>query len=373
MADEEVLLLAPALVDDSNASLILGPGTFTSNPETYRKQLAATRTGADGSFRFDLPGPGNYLVFARTAGGATGSSSVYTLAAGQSASDVGLVLPAGASVSGHVTVAGGSAAGLRLWIGTQSEDFAWMQACERAVTLASDGSYHLTDLAAGAAKVRVLLPADESFAGGGFARSNSFSTWVELGALTLVDGASLVQDFTLPAAPGRLTLDVTVNGAPAAGLAFLAEQAVGGDRQGFELEGESGPGGVCGPMLAFAGPWSVLIRSQEAGWLFDSGVTSLVTAGGNTRVAVDVTTVSGSLRFLDASGQPLVNREVILSPDRPDRPNLAIYPRRFRTDALGRAELALTTGQYRFTLDTSTPGAVLQWTATGPASADLEL
>jgi 5-hydroxyisourate hydrolase-like protein (transthyretin family) len=362
LSGTEVLLLAPAREEDSDASPILGPNSFTSNDAKHRKQLAVTTSDDQGAFEFLIPAAGSYIVHADGGSGLAANSPVLALGAEESRTDLELVLPLGAAVSGRLIAPANALAGLRLWIGPVSPDAPFLDMNPTARAVAADGSFHLDGLPAGTLEARLLLPFSDAW---------QFA-WHTLGTLELAAGQTLSHDFTLTEAPGHLTLNATVNGAPHPGVRVTLTRQTDSHQQ--RIQTALGQDGALNAQPLFAGTWSVLLADPGREWSV-RGPDILVPSSGAANASVAITLASGTLRFLDAQGQPLADKLIRYELDTPDEVG-TIQTK--KTDAEGRASFLLAPGDYLFSVFTRgatelPPGTRLTWTSTGPTVSDVQL
>ena len=283
------------------------------------------------------------------------NSPVLTCANGAGLSGVELVAPHGAVVSGHLLGAT-SYAGLRLWIGVHENTGMPLDMGRHAGAIAADGSFHIEGLPAGSQLVRLLLPET-----GGWQYA-----WAELGTLELVAGQTLAHDFTLTEIPGQWTLQATVDGSPSAGLEISLQRMLGNTQQ--RIDSRLSPDGTASPLLVFPGTWSVHLSDPGREWVARAPDVT-IQSGGSATTTVTLQTAVGTLRFLDANGQPRANQLVLVRLDDQDEDGEILTK---TTDAAGRANFQLVTGDHLFSFDGTTT-AVVTWTSTGPTVSDVRL
>jgi hypothetical protein len=283
---------------------------------------------------------------------------------------------------------GASFAGLQLWIGPALHPIEAMASqLATACDLAPDGRFELGELAAGTLKAYLLLPVEANYGAGGFLTGgDNLNNRLELGTLELGEGETLERDFAVEEFPGTMELTVLVNGRPASGTRFnatrggVAPGAIKGrfDVQGdMRLSGETGPQGVCGPVLAFPGTWTVSVyrgSGLAVGWRHSTPVH--VAAASATRATISIDVAEGTLRFLDADGNLLAGRTISAFLAAPDPFRVA----QRTTDDQGRATFTLASGDHRFRLDSGPDDpfldpeehtVTLTWTAQGPLVEDV--
>jgi hypothetical protein len=375
VAGVEVSLLQPAEVDDSALSPILPSGSRSSVDERIRKQVDSVASDASGCFRFAIARAGKYVAHA-TQNGSSVSSEVLQLS-GAGREGLELVLARGGRLRGRLVGAGDASwerflVGLRAEIDPAIPPMARMQRNRQAADsirpVGADGRFELGPLPAGAGTVQLHLPDMPSSRTGS---SYSSGSGLELGTVTLEEDKVLERDFDVFSLPGTLALDVTVNGAPAAGLRVQLSSPTG------NLSGETDAQGTFGPRAAFAATWKVQIDDPEFGWRHAAPALESRPAS-DTRVAVAIDVAEARLVLVDASsGEPLVGRSVGVFLER--RPLGAFQ----ETDAAGGASFTLTPGEYKLVLDpperpwnlegASVRSAVLTWTVTGPLAERVSL
>lgn len=375
-AGVEVLLLEPAQTDDSDASPILGPGTWTNSPGEFRRQLGATTSDVEGAFRLPFVTGGSFLVRAGSVGSPRAFSPVLQLSTGASAAGLRLELPAGASISGTVRGPDGApCTGMRLWIGATSENPLSddpRRPLIESVALDTGGCFAIDELVSGTLSALLFLPLrsdpnpDLRSAVGGW-------DCLELGALTVAPGESLARDFDAAVLPGMLVLEVVVDDEPAQGVeVWLSRDAEGSS----EHELLADPHGDFAPIRLFPGAWKVQARDPEQGWS-SASVPVQVSSGGHAEVILPVALVTGTVRVVDANGRPYPGRRVRVLPA--GYSGVVSGPARHVTDADGRVALALTAGRYDFALEDAHPlagagpSASVLWTAQGPEVGEVRL
>ncbi len=326
-------------------------------------------TDASGAFRFTIARPGQVFVGAWTPNGAEVSSEILDLAPGQTRDGLELVLPRGGFVSGRILAPpGSSCAGLRLWIGpTGKLSIAARGASDKtADELDADGRFEVGPIPPGPSTARLLLPVQFERSRLGLTR-HSDPTGIVLGMLEVVDGGRSQHDFSVPEFPGRIALDVAVNGAASAGLGINLTTTAGNDPS--LVTGETDVHGRFGPTLAFAGSWNLVITDADEGWRYVHTTPLLVAAARENHAQIKLQLAEASLRFLEAeSGAPLANRSIwLLGPRGIDPGAFAPWFQR-KTDNEGRATWKLAAGEYRFHLDP--PGERLPYFPTGSAEEE---
>jgi len=382
-AGAEVLLVAPAEVADSSASPILRPSTAVLDPERFRKQVTAGPTGADGSYRFDLPASGSYAVVAIAEGGAKSSTAVFAASAGQGQVCDDLVLAVGAHVRGRILGPEGARyTGLRIQL--MPEPFRPQEMSAGGwrpsyTDLAADGTFELGPLPPGRMKVLLQLPAVPTALG----RMTISSSGRALGVLDLVPGATVEVAYDLLADfPGIVRVRAEVNGLPRPGLEV--KLGTGGDPRTYPVGGVTDAAGEA-EVRAYPGSYGLALRDPVQGWLQEQGGLATVQSSAVSDVIASATTVAGALALSDsAGGQPLAGLWVRVLPE--GWP-LAHYAgtAALLTDAEGRLALELPPGSYRLVLEPprdAGPFPVdpaelrwtdLTWTAQGPLAPSLQL
>jgi len=358
---QEVLLLAPASVNDSDASSIQYPDTLILPADKVRRVLATTTSAEDGRFSFTLPCAGRYLVRAEVGNALPVTSPVQTLAEGEHAAEVELVVPLGVTVRGRILAPpDATAAGLRVWGGPPSLPM-HTRATERASVVDVDGRFELDELPAGTLALRVLLPEV-----GGGPLANGSDAWSTLATLELADGVTHEQDFTMNEFPGTLRVDASVGGRPLAGLRLSATRQYEGTWQ--TVRASADPEGHFAPLALLAGSWSLRLESPERpAWAARLAGEVHVPVAGQASASFAVETAAGTRRCLDSAGQPLARRNVFLRLDHPHE----VRPfRHVTTDDDGRVSLTLATGLYILSLD-ATQTTSLTWTTAGPSTSDV--
>ncbi|HEX6881810.1 MAG TPA: sigma-70 family RNA polymerase sigma factor [Planctomycetota bacterium] len=373
VAGVEVLLLQRAQVDDSATSPVLRKNSMTSNPETWRHELAAVESDASGAFRFELPRPGGYAVQV-SQGSLTRSSAALEVAAGAVVEGLELVLPRGGSVHGHMAApAGASCPGLRAWacpVGAASGPLPFDPDLDTAVALGPDGAYALGSLPQGTVRVYLLLPEEAS---GTFVRQDDWiSGAVELGTVEVLEGSATQADFAIGASfPGRAALEVRVNGVPTGGLGVVLR--TGSAEHRSELSITTGADGRC-ELPAFPGTYSARVGDRGLGWSDGCPEQVTVTSAATTEAMLTITVASGALTCL-RGGQPLANEEVTVlrASEWPGYWDTLVVR---RTDSQGRLDLLLTPGEYGLRRgepgpEGTTPEASVTWSSTGPLQAQV--
>jgi len=381
-AGVNVLLLEPAEVDDSNGSRILAPNTMTSDANRWRRQVGATTTEADGSFHFPITTAGSFIVCAGDQGGLRSFSDVFVLAAGESRSDLELALPQGGSVQGTVFGPDGApCAGMRLWVGAIDEEdpMQFVRLRKEARTIAADGSFAFEDLSAGTLTAYLFLPEPTA----PLALRSGSAGWdrISLGTFELAPGEQAARYLEAPVKPGQLSIDVSCNGQPAAGVQVtLSIQGATSWRESVRFTTDAS--GHFGPVQLFPGAWEATASDLQAGWSESVPTAVQLASAGSAQAQIDVQVADGTVRLLDASGSPIANRGLRVVPDLGANGGSFVITsnRRQTTDADGRVRLVLTAGTYEISLNQENglpqmgpdvPTVTLHWTLQGPQEAEL--
>jgi len=374
VAGIEVWLLSPAEENDSAESPILQSGGRANDEVRWRKQIDTVVSDASGRFRFAIAKEGRYVAHA-TRNGSSVSSEVLDLS-GAGMDGLELVLARGGRLRGRL-LAPGDVAWTGLRVGFEAEIDPRIPPASRLplIRLAADslrlvgadGRFELGPLPAVSGTVRLHLPEVRA---SGMGSSFTSGSGQELGTVTLEEDTVLERDFEVPSLPGTLALDVTVNGAPAAGLRVQLSGPTG------SLTGETDARGTFGPRPAFGSTWRVQIEDPDAGWRHAAPEIES-RSGSDTRVTVAIDVAEARLVLVDAStGAPLVGHMVGVFRDRRRLGRLR------ETDAAGGVSFTLTPGEYKLVLDpgerpwiqaATARSAVLTWTTTGPLAERVSL
>jgi RNA polymerase sigma-70 factor (ECF subfamily) len=360
-AYHDVLLLAPAAIDDGDASRILPPGVESSDGSRCRRVVAIVTSDAEGAFNLSAPAERELLLHARRPGNVSVSSARFTLAPDEARTAGELLLPDGVRLAGRL-VADTEVpfAGLRLWIAPAAST-PGLEALYSSATVSAEGRFELDGLAPGPYRLVLGLPmyqASES----GTTSAYGVRASVALGTYEL-DGSTGELELALHGRLGRLALEVLVDGAPSP----HAEVQLQWRERNGSLEARTGGDGRLGPLLLFPGAWSVTVRDPLGAWSWSSPAEVQVEAGVLREETLAIQLTRGTLRLVDARGAPRRDTLVYLA-----REGGPVF-RRAQSDPDGRLELSLGLGLYRLSLKPFEPGALLDWTPTGPAPAELGL
>ncbi len=191
---------------------------------------------------------------------------------------------------------------------------------------------------------------------------------VELGRVAVVPGTVTRREFDVTdLAPGFIELEVTLNGAPAAGLVVFAKRSERANHQNAGGMLDTNGRLRLGPL--FEGDWSVQLYQLDSPWRHAVPGSLRVSKGKAAPLRVDLVTARGRVRLLHQdSGEPLAQQQV--------RVNGRSVP---GTDAEGWLELELLPGDYEIVdaaasfFRPESGSANLTWTAGGPAQDELEL
>ncbi|MEQ1893133.1 MAG: carboxypeptidase-like regulatory domain-containing protein [Planctomycetota bacterium] len=361
--DHEVLLLEPAAVDDSEASPVLPMNASSGDPERWRRQVGIALTAEDGSFRLPLRTVGTYLVQARRSAGVSVTSAPLTLAPGESRGDLELVLASGATVRGRVHGPPGiSLAGMNLWIAPRGLQGRFDTFLKTPTVLSDDGTFALEGLPAGELGMLIDLPDVQRSEFGEDSCSVQGSSPIQVDVLEIAADATLEREPSIAALVGTIALDVSVNGVPCPWARVRLQQ------NNQILDGRAGSSGHWGPMLAFAGEWTVTISDPAGAWTWSSPNPVSVAAGVQRSESLSIEFVRASLRITDEEGHPRIDQRLHIAHEGARLPFAG-----GKTDAEGRAELGLAPGRYRISLDPFEGGVTVEWTASGPLVTELQL
>jgi RNA polymerase sigma-70 factor (ECF subfamily) len=262
-------LLRPALTGDSNASPTLRFGFHSGNDDGMRVELAVAEVDAAGRFELVAPRAGDYLVRVGSGDGTEAFSAGFHL--GSEPRKLEFVLARPGSLAGRVHVpAGASPDGLRVRA-FPLEINAFGDGFESAVgELDSQGRFSIPSLAAGRARLFLMLPPLVRHQRGGWMGTSSGSNGTrpvfarELGTVDVPAGGRVEREFTLDDYPGTIELAVRVNGAPAPRLGLHLKSSAEGPCA--EIQAETDDQGVFGPAPLFAGTWTVEVEDADTGW-----------------------------------------------------------------------------------------------------------
>lgn len=271
VADLELLVLRPAVENDSEGSSILWAGHEASPSERFRRELARVRTDAEGRFEFSLPRP--EVVLLRSTDGLRCQASDQRLVPtpGQSSYEVLLTVERLGRIEGRVVPPGeATTGGLALYLSSPGE---WGSR-ESTYPLDSEGRFTLERIAPGTYRA-YLIPAPfecvRSLGGAvhhvreslyGFFSDGTIANGAFLGEFTVAPGALAQPVFSpAPAAwPGTLELEFLVDGQPARGFTVRLH----GEVDSSELATDER--GLLGPLRVFGGTWGVTIEDTLRGW-----------------------------------------------------------------------------------------------------------
>jgi len=271
VADLELLVLRPAVENDSEGSPILRAGNQASPDEIFRRELARVRTDAEGRFEFSLPRP--EVVLLRATDGVNGLPSDQRLVpiSGQSSYEVLLTVERLGRIEGRVVPpSGASTEGLELYLSSPGE---WGQR-EATHPLDSEGRFALARIAPGSYRAFLIPAPFECVRSVGGAvlhvRESLYDLFSDgriangafLGEFTVAPGALAQPVFSpAPAAwPGTLELEFLVDGQPARGFTVRLH----GEVNSSELATDER--GLLGPLRVFGGTWGVTIEDTLRGW-----------------------------------------------------------------------------------------------------------
>lgn len=367
-----VRLVRPAAVRDSNESfLVPASADVERRPGPYRHEIDSTVTDAAGRFRFESEEAGTFLVVAQV-GAFRGSTAPFTLRSGEHGT-VELELPAMGRIVGRVlTPPGSSLEGFRLWVRSAETELrpTWQTAREHMAEVRADGAFGLGPLPAGESTLLLYLPVSlMQFVS---TPSEAMTPALELEEVVIPAGGVLQHDISLEHLPCARVV-VTSWGAPLPGVDVLfSPQAtylsLSRTRRSF---GKTDAAGRAPPVLLLGQTWTVDVENPEQGWRHPHPEPIRASRDEPT-IRIEVQPVEGALSLVDGgNATPLAGRPVSIWPwGRAFRGRSRLVIER-ETDDEGRLILTLTPGEYR--IEVGERKAIFRWTATGPASAELDL
>ena len=343
---------------------------------------SVVHTDASGRFDLAMVPAGKHSLHARY--GAFASTSIdVDVREGADPLDVLMQLPACAFLTGRlIAPEGASFEGLSLIAapaanepGAAPRELAWTAREKAAAPIAADGSFRAGPCPVGEVRVVLSLPhvvVSHSF----HSSSGRYPDPIELGRVQLAAGQDTHRDFDVrDKLPGRIDIDVRVNGAPAPGTLIEARRVGGvGNVDAAVIAPASGSSRT--NVLA-CGSYELLARSIDDAWFYVAPQTVTVKPAEIASASIDVQLAEGVLQMLDDNKMPArVARKVVIRLENADvlRPLASAL---LSTDGDGRVHLKLPPASYRLYLDggfinRDTPSASFEMTSSGPVPASLE-
>ncbi len=342
--------------------------------------LDTRESASDEQGRFEFEGvPAGESTITATKGPWFLAGRPVSVIAGSPVADVEIVLPAPATLVGKVIAPdGASFDGLRVLAMPVSPNAQVKRMRDRLVMSDHDGTtapitagvFRTGTLPAGEVAVRVLLP--EIVVPVESGHSRFAGQMIDFGTLVLPADTETHREFDIRSQfPGTIALRVRVNGAPAASLMVTIDE-VGHSTAAVVLLDAEGVG-RSGPILP--GTYSFVTQPRDKAWFDQTTPERRIAAGQSIELEIDVQTVAGALRVIDAATNgALANGRIQLAPDE-DQPRVYLGA---TTDANGDAKLSLPVGRYRV-VDGNFIGMHfaraprIDWTASGPVPASVTI
>lgn len=238
----------------------------------------------------------------------------------------------------------------------------------KIVDVGADGSFRLNSLPAKEHAVELLIPG-RSLPTSFSSSSDTPACSVILDRVTIEAGGVTEVEFTLgDNTPGRIHIEATCNGEPAAGLVLRALRNDGRLRQ--STGGILDASGKLTLAPLFAGTWQFDLKAIEGPWRYTSPERIELSPGGEQRVLISFTTARGRMRVLSAADDAV----------------LASYPVKLGrsrdaliTDSAGWIEFDLLPGTYELRDGgedgrvRGAPATSFEWTTGGPVVDEVRL
>jgi hypothetical protein len=272
-ASVEILAARPAAVGDSAASEVCRARRSCGPAESFRHEIAATRTDAQGNFVFTFEEPETVFLCVVDAFGTRQVGGAVTLGPGEERTELPLVCPRLARVSGVLYgPPSASVQGLRLLLAASSAQVRHKLEFE----LPASGAFAFEDVPPGSYRL-FLLPPEASWVsatGSVYSRASSSLCFYEegalcngqrLGSLEVRPGEDPVLELHVAAEdwPGRLVFEVLVDEHPVARWRVRLTDA----SSSCEVEFGTNDAG-CAEMSVFAGDWRLEIEDPLTGWRY---------------------------------------------------------------------------------------------------------
>jgi hypothetical protein len=383
IAGRVVMIGARSPAADAEVELADPTGVLTiARSDSDLSRGNVVRTDASGRFEFTMVPAGKHAVRASFGAFATASAEV-DVREGADKLDLVLEVPACAFLTGRLIAPdGASFEGLSLLVSPAANESAaarqaieWTAREKAAVPISADGSFRAGPCPVGEAIVALSLPVvtvQLSF----HSSTGRMPDAIELARVQLDAGKDMQHDFDVRAIfPGRIEVDLRVNGSPAPGVVIEARKVGGvGNVDGVAI------GAAIGTTRTNAmacGDYRLLARSIDSAWFFVAPQTVTVKAGETASTSIDVPLVEGVVQMLDDNKMPArVARKVAIRRESDDalRP---IMNALLSTDSDGHLQLKLPPGSYRLFagdgfINRDTPSASFEMTSSGPVPASLE-
>jgi hypothetical protein len=177
--------------------------------------------------------------------------------------------------------------------------------------------------------------------------------------------------------PGRIDLNLIVDGKPEAGLLVCAVRKPGRQIDFARFDKSDANGRVrMAPLLP--GEVTITIASETSGWtLSDIAKVNLPPAGAVDQT-ITVDTFEGTIAVLDGAGEPLHDRELFIGTPLTDRFNDVEAWARVRTDSEGKLSLrwpvdAVILSTTKDLVPSDEGVAIFKWTPAGPKPAKVRV
>ncbi len=355
-----------------------------SGPTAYQRSmgdpaLRVLTTAADGSFEFDALAAGPYRVEAVLNDEVRSPSKTVVLESEDQDVALALELPrtgslrgtvrnpdgTRASLPGAIVVARSKAASAADPAGAQHLPVRREGSRPAKCELGADGSFFLPALPIGGENdfdIYLLLPPIATDEGIGSTEPDP----LVLGAATIPSENEVEQDFTIPQlAPGVSSIDVRVDGAPAAECTALLypfdPPSPGTDVVGSTRLDSAGTG----TFIARHGVARLIVRNSTSTLIAVSHEPVDILAGSHTHRSIELTTIAGSIVVLDAgTRRPRIGASVSLRLGSESTGSA-------QTDATGRLDLRLSAGTYHVSIpgDLRDPNSSFRTDITWPPSS----